>query len=74
MALRALREGEIEALGLRGVRVAAELRELVGDRVRLPLVGALKRRVDAAARDLAGRYEQNYVRQCLDIFYREVLR
>jgi len=32
------------------------------------------REMAAAARDLAGRYEQNYVRQCLDIFYREVLR
>ena len=32
------------------------------------------REMAAAARDLAGRYEQNYVRQCLDVFYREVLR
>ena len=32
------------------------------------------REMAAAARDLASRYEQNYVRQCLDIFYREVLR
>jgi len=28
----------------------------------------------AAARDLSKRYEQKYVRQCLDVFYREVLR
>lgn len=28
----------------------------------------------AAARSLASRYEQSYVRQCLDVFYREVLR
>lgn len=32
------------------------------------------REMAAAARDLAGRYEQNYVRQCLDVFYKEVLR
>ena len=28
----------------------------------------------AAARELSKRYEQKYVRQCLDVFYREVLR
>ena len=28
----------------------------------------------AAARDLSKRYEQKYVRQCLDVFYKEVLR
>ena len=28
----------------------------------------------AAARDLSKRYEQKYVRQCLDVFYRKVLR
>ena len=27
-----------------------------------------------AARELSKRYEQKYVRQCLDVFYREVLR
>ena len=32
------------------------------------------REMAADARDLARRYEQGYVRQCLDVFYREVLR
>ena len=32
------------------------------------------RKMAATARELAARYEQGYVRQCLDVFYREVLR
>ena len=32
------------------------------------------REMAAAARELASRFEQGYVRQCLDVFYREVLR
>ena len=32
------------------------------------------RKMAATARELAARYEQGYVRHCLDVFYREVLR
>lgn len=32
------------------------------------------REMAVAARELANRFEQGYVRQCLDVFYREVLR